>query len=94
MEVYLNSIEMGNGIYGIDAVAEYHFNKPAAELTRSECALIVATFPNPRIYSSKSPSAYMRMRTREIEHEMKFIPSFPKEGEEIDPKTAIGEYYK
>jgi monofunctional biosynthetic peptidoglycan transglycosylase len=94
MEVYLNSIEMGKGIYGIDAVAEYHFNKTAAELTRLECALIVATFPNPRLFSSKSPSAYVRMRTREIEHEMKFIPSFPKEGEEIDPKTAIGEYYK
>ena len=94
MEVYLNSIEMGNGIYGIGALAEYNFDKTPAELTRKECALIIATLPNPRIFSSKSPSAYIRMRTREIEHEMKFIPLLPKEGEEIDPKTAIGEYYK
>ena len=94
MEVYLNSIEMGNGIYGADAVAEYHFDKTAEELTRSECARIVATFPNPRIYNSKSPSAYIRMRQRKIEREMRFIPSFPKEGKEVDPKTAKGNYYK
>ena len=43
MEVYLNSIEMGDGIYGVDAVAEYHFNKEAADLTRADCALIAAT---------------------------------------------------
>ena len=94
MEVYLNSIEMGNGIYGADAVAEYHFDKTAEELTRSECARIVATFPNPRIYNSKSPSAYIRMRQRRIEKEMRYIPSFPKEGKEIDPSTAKGDYYK
>ena len=38
MEVYLNSIEMGPGIYGVDAVAEYHFNKKAQDLFRGECA--------------------------------------------------------
>ncbi len=48
MEVYLNSIEMGPGIYGVDAVAEYHFNKKAQDLFRGECALIAATLPNPQ----------------------------------------------
>lgn len=94
MEVYLNSIEMGDGIYGVDAVAEYHFGKKAIDLTRSECALIVATLPNPRLYNSMIPSAYTKRQQRKIEREMKFIPSFPKEGEAIDPHTAKGTYYK
>ena len=94
MEVYLDSIEMGDGIYGVDAVAEYHFGKKAIDLTRSECALIVATLPNPRLYNSMIPSAYTRRQQRKIEREMKFIPSFPKEGEAIDPHTAKGTYYK
>lgn len=71
MEVYLNSIEMGNGIYGVDAVAEYHFNKKASDLFRSECALIAATLPNPRKFDSQNPSAYMKKRQRQIEHEMR-----------------------
>ena len=94
MEVYLNSIEMGDGIYGVDAVAEYHFNKSARELSRSNCALIAATLPNPRRFSSKEPSAYMRQRQHRIEHEMKFIPSFPREGETYDPHTVSGGVYK
>lgn len=90
MEVYLNSIEMGEGIYGADAVAEYHFDKEAKDLFRGECALIAATLPNPRKFNSASPSSYMKKRQRQIEHEMRFIPSFPKEGEDVDPKTAVG----
>ena len=92
MEVYLNSIEMGNGIYGVDAVAEYHFNKKAQDLFRGECALIAATLPNPRKFNSQYPSAYMKKRQRQIEHEMRFIPAFPREGEDVDPTTAVGGY--
>lgn len=93
MEVYLNSIEMGDGIYGADAVADYHFSKDAADLSRSECALIAATLPNPRKMDSSHPSAYMRKRQSAIEHEMRFIPSFPKEGEDINPATTSGGIY-
>ena len=93
MEVYLNSIEMGDMIYGVDAVARYHFGKTASDLSRSECALIAATLPNPIRFSSKAPSGYVRLRQRKIEHEMKFIPSFPKEGEDIDPNTTKGGIY-
>ena len=92
MEVYLNSIEMGDGIYGVDAVAEYHFDKKAKDLFRGECALIAATLPNPRKFSSKYPSAYMKKRQRQIEHEMRFIPSFPSEGNDVDRSTAVGGY--
>ncbi len=93
MEVYLNSIEMGDGIYGADAVAEYNFGKKAEDLSRSDCALIAATLPNPRKFSSKNPGRYMRKRQRQILSNMKFIPSFPKEGEDYNPSTSAGGVY-
>ena len=70
MEVYLNSIEMGDGIYGAEAVAQQHFNRTAKELTRTNCALIAATLPNPLKFSSKSPSRYI---LRAIMYQMKHI---------------------
>ncbi len=73
MEVYLNSIEMGDGIYGADAVAEWHFNTQASKLTRAQCALIAASLPNPRRFNSAKPSAYMLKRQKRILHEMKFV---------------------
>ena len=73
MEVYLNSIEMGDGIYGAEAVAEAHFNTDAKSLTREQCALIAATLPNPRKFSSKNPSAYMLKRQKRILREMKYV---------------------
>lgn len=94
MEVYLNSIEMGDGIYGLDACAEYNFGKSARDLSRSECALIAATLPNPRRFSSRNPSGYMRLRERQIKANMRYIPSFPKEGEDYDPRTAVGSTYR
>lgn len=94
MEVYLNSIEMGDGIYGAEAVARHNFHTTADSLTRADCALIAATLPNPRKFNSASPSAYMLKRQRKIQHEMRFIPTFPKEGEEVNPKTVSGGIYK
>lgn len=73
MEVYLNSIETGDGIYGVYAVAEAHFHTDANNLSRAQCALIAATLPNPRKYSSKNPSAYMLKRQSIILREMKYI---------------------
>ena len=78
MEVYLNSIEMGDGIYGVDAVAEEHFQTNAKNLSQEQCALIAATLPNPRKFSSKNPSDYMRKRQTRILKEMKFVSAFPK----------------
>lgn len=86
MEVYLNSIEMGEGIYGADAVAMEHFHTDALNLSRSQCALIAATLPNPRKFSSKNPSAYMRKRQATIEREMKFVAAFPREGHDLKKK--------
>ena len=66
MEVYLNSIEMGNGIYGAQAVAEAHFHKTAKQLTDSEAALIAASLPIPRKFNSGNPSPYLRKRQAKI----------------------------
>ena len=73
MEVYLNCIETGEGLYGVAAVAEANFNKSPDKLTRKECALIAATLPNPRKYSSKKPSKYMLKRQAAILKEMNYI---------------------
>ena len=73
MEVYLNSIEMGDGIYGASAVAEWHFNTQASQLSKAQCALIAATLPNPRRFNSAHPSSYMLKRQKRILHEMKFV---------------------
>ena len=94
MEVYLNSIEMGDGIYGADAVAEYNFGTTAGNLSRAQCALIAATLPNPRVFSSKYPSPYMRKRQKQIMKNMRFMPAFPKEGEDYNPNTASGGVYR
>ena len=94
MEVYLNSIEMGDGIYGAQAVATEHFHKDASQLTREECALISATLPNPLERNSAKPTAYLLKRQKQILHQMKFIPKFPSEGEDYDPNTVSGGVYK
>lgn len=73
MEVYLNSIETGEGLYGIAAVAEMNFKKSPDKLTKRECALIAATLPNPRRFSSKKPSKYIIKRQTAILKEMKYI---------------------
>lgn len=73
MEVYLNTIEMGDGIYGAQAVAHYHFNTDAISLSKRQCALIAATLPNPLRFDSAHPSPYIRKRQRSIYRQMHYI---------------------
>lgn len=88
MEVYLNSIEMGNGIYGAEAVAKEHFNKSADKLTAGECALIAASLPNPRKFNSRKPSSYMYKRQKKILYLMKCVPTFPPLKESIKKNSS------
>ncbi|MCM1312336.1 MAG: monofunctional biosynthetic peptidoglycan transglycosylase [Bacteroides sp.] len=81
MEVYLNTIEMGDGIYGAEAVAREHFGCSAKELTRNQCALIAASLPNPLQYNSGAPSRYMYKRQTWILRQMRWLGSFPKREE-------------
>ncbi|MCF0160809.1 MAG: monofunctional biosynthetic peptidoglycan transglycosylase [Bacteroidaceae bacterium] len=77
MEVYLNSIEMGDGIYGAEAVARLHFNRSAERLSKQQCALIAATLPNPLKMNSAQPSRYLIKRQGEILKQMSHFQSFP-----------------
>jgi monofunctional glycosyltransferase len=73
LEVYLNSMETGKGIYGAEAVARAHFNKSAKKLNRSQAALIAATLPNPIRFNSANPSGYVYRRQRQILRQMRYI---------------------
>ena len=77
MEVYLNSIEMGKGIYGAEATARNKFHTTAKELSRSQCALIAATLPNPIRFDSANPSRYILRRQGRILRLMQLMPKFP-----------------
>jgi monofunctional glycosyltransferase len=70
MEVYLNEIEMGNGIYGVEAASQYYFKKPAAKLSNSEAAAIAAILPNPLKRSASKPDKYTAKRKRWILKQM------------------------
>ncbi len=72
MEVYLNSIEMGNGVYGAEAAAQYWFKKTAAKLNKDECAAIASVLPNPRKYVANPPGAYIARRKEWIKKQMSF----------------------
>lgn len=63
LEVYLNVIEMGKGVYGIEAAAQAYYKKPAANLTRYEAAQIAACLPNPVKYTVKPLSKYVSFRS-------------------------------
>jgi len=66
MEVYLNVIEMGDGIYGVEAAALEHFGVQASHLSRSQAALIAACLPNPRRFNVGNPSGYIQRRKNKI----------------------------
>ena len=77
LEVYLNVIEMGSGIFGAEAAAQAYFNKPAEKLTRREAAMIAAVLPNPKKYSIKPPSGYVAGRSGWIQGQMAHLERDP-----------------
>lgn len=79
MEVYLNSIEMGKGIYGADAVARINFNTTPDKLTKDQCAYIAVSLPNPLKRDSAHPTSRMRKMHNTVLKRMKQIDQFPKD---------------
>ena len=73
LEIYLNSIEMGPGIFGVEAAAQNYFHKPAKKLTRSEAAMIIACLPNPKIFTIVPMSNRVSWRYAQIAHQMALI---------------------
>jgi monofunctional glycosyltransferase len=74
MELYLNVVEWAPGVYGAEAAAQYHFNKPASALTEAEAARLAAVLPNPRRWSASRPSAYIMGRAGIIHARMPDVP--------------------
>lgn len=66
MEVYLNSIEMGDGVYGAQAAAKHWYKKEAKNLTKYEAAGIAAILPNPRKFKATNSSSYINRRKAKI----------------------------
>ena len=75
MEVYLNVVELGNGIYGVEAASQHYFRHSAKTLNKAEAALLAAALPNPLKYSVSNPGKYMRKRQSQI---INLMPKVPK----------------
>jgi monofunctional biosynthetic peptidoglycan transglycosylase len=71
LEVYLNIVEFGDGIYGVEAASKAYFGKPAKNLRPSEAALLAAVLPSPRKYKADAPSDYVRGRQAWILNQMR-----------------------
>lgn len=75
MEVYLNVIEMGPGIYGSESAAQHYFHIPAAKLSKRQASLITACYPNPRKRNPAHPTSYINRRANKI---AALMPKFGK----------------
>jgi len=73
MEVYLNSIEMGNGVYGAQEAARVWYGKNAINLTAREAAGIAAILPNPRKFKASNSSKYINKRKGFIVRQMSYL---------------------
>jgi monofunctional glycosyltransferase len=73
MEMYLNVIEMGNGVYGAEAASQQYFKKTAKKLNRDQAASLAAILPNPRKYSADKPGPYVAKRKAWIKKNMDYL---------------------
>ena len=67
LEVYLDVVEFGPKVYGVDAASRLFFGKPPSRITSQEAALLAAVLPSPKRMSALRPSEYVRKRASEIE---------------------------
>ena len=77
LQMYLNTIEMGEGIFGIEMASQTYFHKSAKNLTKQEAALIAACLPNPKRFNAGSPSAYISGRAENIIRQMNNLLTDP-----------------
>jgi monofunctional glycosyltransferase len=71
LETYLNIVEFGDGVYGVEAAAQRYLHKHAARLTPEDAAILAAVLPNPHRFKVNAPSRYMRARQQWILHQMR-----------------------
>jgi len=70
LTVYLNIVEFGDGVFGVEQAAQHFFHKPASRLTASQAALLAAVLPNPHLFKVNAPSAYVLRRQQWILRQM------------------------
>lgn len=70
LTVYLNIVEFGDGVFGVEQAAQHFFHKPASKLTASQAALLAAVLPNPHLFKVNAPSAYVMRRQQWILRQM------------------------
>ena len=73
LERYLNSIEMGQGVFGVEAASHYYFGESSADLTKSEAAWIAVCLPNPKKYDPKNPSSYLSRKHSWVMRQMNYV---------------------
>jgi monofunctional biosynthetic peptidoglycan transglycosylase len=66
LEIYLNVAEWGDGVYGVEAAARYHYGVPAAALSAAQAARLAAMLPSPRSYTPRSDTLYLQQRTTDL----------------------------
>lgn len=84
MGLYLNTIEMGEGVFGIEAASRKYFKKPAARINREEAARIASCLPNPRKYRVAPPSSWVQLRTPWVLQQM----------DQIEPDEEVAQFLK
>jgi len=89
LEVYLNVIEMGRGIYGAEAAAQAYFGKSADKLTRKQAAMIAASLPNPKKYTVKPVSKYVSVKQGWVLRQMAFLQKDADVMKIVKPQTAV-----
>lgn len=77
LEVYLNVIETGDGLYGAEAASRNYFHKSAVSMTKQQAALLVAVFPNPRRWSPAKPTSYIYRKQNLILRNMRRLGKLP-----------------
>jgi len=77
LEVYLNSIEMGNGIYGAEAASKHYFGVKASELSKYQATSIIAILPSPLKWNAKNPGPYVQSRIAWINRQMRLHSPLP-----------------
>lgn len=77
LEVYVNIVEFGDGIYGVEAASEKYFHKSAIKLSKNQAALLAAVLPNPHLWSPAHPTRYLLKRVKFIRNRMNSV-SIPK----------------
>lgn len=73
LEVYVNTVEFGKGIYGAEAASQYYFGKSAANLSRGEAARLAGYLPNPKYYQDHPNDRKMRNRVSRIQRYMGYV---------------------